>query len=77
MLILCNNKSARLPSCGVSLCKAESGQFGLLPAMSPAGGRPAEQSGSLVVAQSTALAAKRISNFLQPSCGITAPAPIS
>ena len=38
--------------------EAESGQSGLLPAMSPAGGRPAEQ-------RSTVLVAERISNFLQ------------
>jgi hypothetical protein len=43
----------------------ESGQFGLLPATSLARGRPAEQSASLVDPQSTALAAKRISIFLQ------------
>jgi len=46
--------------------EAESGQFGFLPEMSLAGAQPAEQVACLVVAQSPALVAKRISIFLQP-----------
>jgi hypothetical protein len=45
--------------------QAESGPFGLLPAMSPAGAKPVDQSAYCAISRGNALDAKRISIYLQ------------